>query len=181
VRLLIVVVVLLAACWRGGASTQAPQPSFIARKNALVELRRSTDALFDKLERTMQQISGLASEAEREAIRIDLDVLDRDLVQLARYTAEARARGDSPSFLDSVQHKLERAALVLLSLREELRYAKTTAELAALDELSRDEGNQRADERRLVIRRLIETQPQPQLDVEPELTRRRRTVRIETP
>jgi hypothetical protein len=179
VRLLLLVVVLLSACWRGSASTEEPQPSFIARKNALLELRRSTNALFDRLERTMQQISGLASEAERAAIRSDLDELDQDIVQLARYAADARARGDSPSFLTTVQRSLERAALVASSLREELRYAKTTAELAALDELSREEGNQQADARRLVIRRLLETQPH--LLREPELTSPRRAIIIETP
>jgi hypothetical protein len=161
----------LAACWRGSASTEPPQPSFIARRNALIELRRSVNGLSPKLELVVQRIIGLSSEAEREAIGQDLIVLERDVAELSRYTVDARKRGDSPSFLDAIERDLQRAALVLVNLRDELRYAKTTAELAALDELSRNEGSGQADERRLVIRRLIETLPT--LDPGPRLTGRR--------
>jgi hypothetical protein len=161
----------LSACWRGGASTEPPQPSFIARRNALIELRRSVNGLTPKLELVVQRIIGLSSEAEREAIGQDLADIERAVVELSRYTTDARKRGESPSFLDAVERDLQRAALVLVSLRDELRYAKTTAELAALDDLSRNERTDQADERRLVIRRLIETLPT--LELGPRLTGRR--------
>jgi hypothetical protein len=86
----------------------------------------------------MQRIIGLASEAERDAIRADLATLEREVVQLSHYGADSRQHGDQLAVVDRIEHKLHRTALAITSLREELRYAKTTAELEALDQLSRD-------------------------------------------
>jgi hypothetical protein len=182
VRLLVIallVALVLGACWRGGASTAPPQPSFIARRNAMLELRRSVNALSPKLDLVGQRIAGLASEVSREAIGQDLADLEREVAELSRYTLDARTRGDSRAFLDAIERDLEHAALVLVNLRDELRYAKTTAELAALDELSRDTSTEPAVQRRLVIRRLIETLPS--LDPDRRVMRRRANAVIETP
>jgi len=146
----LVVLVLLASCWHGGDAVTEPQPSFVARKHALAELQRSVDTFVPKLDYVMQRIVGLASEAERESIRQDLARLDRELVALAAYETDARTRGDDPVALDAVERKLEQAALALADLRAELRYAKTTAELEALDALARPQ----EETRPLVGRRL---------------------------
>ncbi len=143
-----------AACWRGSTPAEPPQPSFIAHTNALVELDRSADALVPQLEYLMQRLIGLASEAERDAIRTDLARLERDVAQLSRYVGERRARGDNASMLDVVEEKLEHAALAVVQLREELLYAKTTAELAALDELSREQARQDDERRQLFLVRM---------------------------
>jgi hypothetical protein len=166
---LIVVTLTLGACWRGSASTQPPQPSFIARRNALIELRRSVNALSPRLELAVNRIVGLASEAERDAIRQDLVELEHDVAELSRYAVDARTRGDTSTLLANIERDLEGAALMLVNLRDELRYAKTAAELSALDELSRDNSTDPADARRLVMRRLLDTRPQ--VDLEPRVNR----------
>lgn len=135
----LVIVVLLASCWRGGNRVTEPQPSFVARKQALAELQRNVDAFVPKLDYAMQCIVGLASEAERESIGQDLARLEHELIALVDYAADARTRGDDPAVLATVQRRLEQAALALTDMRVELRYAKTTAELEALDALSREQ------------------------------------------
>lgn len=158
---IVLALAMLAACWRGSAAMEPAQPSFIARRNALIELRRSANALSPKVELVAQRIIGLSSELERAAIRDDLVELAREVAELSRYSLDARSRGESPMLLDAVDRDLERTALVLVNLRDELRYAKTTAELAARDELERDTS---ADEQPAIrFRRLIEVLPPVQL------------------
>jgi hypothetical protein len=170
----------LTACWRGSAPVDAAQPSFIAHANALVELDRSADALVPQLEYLMQRLIGLASEAERDAIRTDLARLERDVAQLSRYVGERRAHGDNARMLDVVERKLEQAALAVVQLREELLYAKTTAELAALDELSHERAQADDDRRELFILRMRElvqqsrTEPGQAIDAPPEIRAFRR-------
>src|SRR5512139_3520789 len=97
------VLVLLAGCWRGSAPSEPTPASFIARKNVLVELNRSADALVPQLEYVVQRIIGLASEAERDAIRSDLAAVERDIARLSRYVDERRAHGDKAVALDLVE------------------------------------------------------------------------------
>ncbi len=150
----LLVLVMLAACWRGGAAADETTPSFIAHENALAELNRSTDALVPQLEYLMQRLIGLASEAEREAIRTDLAAIERRVAELSRYVTDRRAHGDNGAMLDAVERKLEQAALAVVQLREEVLYAKTTAELAALDELSRAQAQADDERRQLLLQRL---------------------------
>jgi hypothetical protein len=174
----------LAGCWRGGDSSEPALPSFIARRNAIAELHRNADAIPPQLEYTMQRIIGLASEAEREAIRTDLAAIEGEVARLSRYATDRRAQGDSIAALDAIERKLERAALAIVQLREELLYAKTTAELAALDELSRTQVQEGDDERRQLLlvrlRGLVRESNEPVQLVDPS-RRVRNAVRIEVP
>ena len=136
--LLVAIVASLASCWREAPPPSAPQPSFVARVNALAELRRSAEALEPRLEAAMHRILGLASDRERDAIRLDLDGLDHEIALIARYVDAARARGDDPRTLDDVDQKLARVRLGLANLREELAHAKTLAERAALKKIDDD-------------------------------------------
>ena len=192
-RLLVIAIVLgvlggLGACWRGAVPPDAPAPSFIERRNALVELNRSADAVVPQLQYAMQRIIGLASEAERDAIRSDLVVLERDIARLSNYVIDRRARGDNAATLDEIERKLEQAALAVMQLREELIYAKTTAELAALDELSRDREAMRVEQREQLLVRLRAMSEQAQTEpvemlISPSVRRPNvlRSVRIEVP
>ncbi len=130
----LLVLVMLASCWREPARHNEPELSFVARINALAELRRSVDELGPKLEATMQRILGLASEAERDAIRQDLNALDEEVARLAQISTASRARGDDPQVLDEIDRKLAQAMLGLANLRDELLHAKTLAEERALEE-----------------------------------------------
>ena len=152
----LVILVLLASCWRGGDAVTEPQPSFEQREQALRELRRRVEALAPKLEYVLQRIVGLSSEVERTAIRDDLARLDRELAALADYAADARTRGDDPAALDVIQRKLEHATLALAQLHDELRYAKTAEERDALRALpkTQDDEWQGQIRRALIGRRL---------------------------
>jgi hypothetical protein len=134
--LVIVLSFLLAgsgACWRGEARVVPVQPSFVARVDALGELRADAEALQQRLDLVQQRILWLASEAARKALRQDLADLDRDVMQLWRYAAAARERGDDPVVLEGVQRTLRQAASAVADLRQDLLHARTLAEQEALD------------------------------------------------
>lgn len=130
----LLVLVVLAACWREAPRRAEPELSFIARINALAELRRNVDELEPKLEAVMHRILGLASEAERDAIRQDLNALGIDVARLTDVADASRDRGDDPAVLDEIDRKLAHASLGLANLRDELLHAKTIAEERALEE-----------------------------------------------
>lgn len=151
-------IAVLAGCWRGATSASEAPPSFIARTNALTELQRSARRVGPKLAVVVQRIVGLASEAERAAIRDDLADIEREVAELSHYAEDARARGDDPAILDAVDNDLQRAALAIVQLRQDLLYAKTTAELEALDGLPRDTNDDPQSETRraFVVRKQLE-------------------------
>ena len=103
------VLVLVTSCWRESSPPPAPKPSFVARVSALGELRRSTPALARRMELTMQRILGLASEAEREAIRADVAALERDVAHLIRVFETARNGGEDPALLAGYAKQLQDA------------------------------------------------------------------------
>jgi hypothetical protein len=149
----LLVIVVLAACWREAPPRTEPELSFVARVNALVDLRRNVDALEPKLEAVMHRILGLASEAERDAIRQDLSALAVDVARFADIADASRARGDDPVVLDEIDRKLERAELGLANLRDELLHAKTIVEQRALDEQRKLQDASDADVRSRIYRR----------------------------
>lgn len=147
---------LLGSCWRGSAApSDEPQP-FVARINAVAELRAAADALPPRLDIVAQRIAGLASEAERDAVRQDLVELDRDVATLWRYALSLRQQGADPVTLDAITRKLARAADAVSDLRDELVYAKTVAEQQALDEQGRDKDDPAAAPRRTLVRHLLD-------------------------
>lgn len=149
----LLVIVMLAACWREAPRRTEPELSFIARVNALAELRRNVDELEPKLEAVMHRILGLASEAERDALRQDLNALDVEVARLADVADASRARGDDPAVLDEVDRKLEHAELGLANLRDELLHAKTIAEERALEEQRKLQDASDGDLRSRIYRR----------------------------
>ena len=149
----LVVLVMLASCWREPTRRNEPELSFVARINALAELKRSVDELEPKLDVTMQRILGLSSEAERDAIRQDLSTLDYEVARLVQIAAASRERGDDPGILDEIDRKLERAKLGLANLRDELLHAKTVAEERALEEQRKLQDASDSDLRSRIYRR----------------------------
>jgi hypothetical protein len=138
VRVLVVAsVLLLAACWREPAPRTRPEVSFVARVHALADLRARTDALAPELDVAMQRILGLASEAERAALRDDLAALDAEVAQLRQIARAARERGDDPDLLASIETKLARATISLATLHDDLLHAKTLAEQEAFERLKK--------------------------------------------
>jgi len=130
-------VLLVAGCWREPAERSQPELSFVARVNVLTDLRTRTSALAPKLDYAMQRIRGLASEAERAAIRDDLNALDLEVRQLSAVARDARERDENRELLDDVDRKLAQAARGLAGLHEDLLHAKTLAEQEAFDELKK--------------------------------------------
>jgi len=137
----LVVLVLLAACWRGGGpvsemrgvSSAGPDAvSFVVRVHGLAELQRNTAALEPRLASAVRRILGLANEAERIAIRDALRELARDVVELAAQARGARQRGDDPVAIRAVERKLGDAVATLAKLRQGLHHASTIEELQAL-------------------------------------------------
>jgi hypothetical protein len=130
----LLVLIMLASCWREAPPPEEPQSSFVARVHTLAELRRGTNALAPELEATKQRIVGLASEAERSAIHADLAAMEHEVSRLIDLMERARERGDEVADVDD---KLRAAALSVMRLREELRYARTTEEQEAFERLKR--------------------------------------------
>jgi hypothetical protein len=139
----LVVVVLLAACWRGGgpvsegtrgvsAAERRDAVSFVVRVHGLAELQRSTAALEPKLAAAVHRILRLANEAARLALRDALRALARDVVELAARARGARLRGDDPIAIRDVERKLGDAVATLAKLRQGLHHANTIEELQAL-------------------------------------------------
>lgn len=149
----LLVIVLLASCWREPAHRTEPELSFVARVNAVTALRRNVEALEPKLEAVMHHILGLASEAERDAIRQDLNALDDEVARFAQVAAASRERGDDPKTLDEIDRKLDRVTLGLLNLRDELLHAKTIAEQRALEEQRKLQDASDTDLRSRIYRR----------------------------
>lgn len=133
----VLVVALGAACWRESPPPQAPKPSFVARVNALGELRRGTPAVARRMELTTQRILGLASEAEREAVRADVAALERDVAHLIRVLETARDGGEDPALLAAYARQLHDARNRVAELRAELRHARTLEEQEAFERLKR--------------------------------------------
>src|SRR5689334_17388247 len=106
-----VVLLLLVGCWREPAPRSEPELSFVARVQLLRDLRARTDTLEPRMEIEMQRIDGLASEADRGAIREDLNALDHEVRQLALIAQDARSRGEATAALDAIDRKLEQAML----------------------------------------------------------------------
>jgi hypothetical protein len=136
----VVVLVLLAGCWRNGAVTEGALPtsrqdpvSFVVRVNGLAELQRSTSTLEPKLATALRRILALASEAQRTTLRHDLGEIGREIAQLAARARAARERGDDPVAVERVQRKLSDAVATLAKLRTGLRYASSIEQLHALD------------------------------------------------
>jgi hypothetical protein len=130
-------IVPLGACWRGSPQPEPPQRSFVARVNALGELRRGTAALAQSTQSIMHRIHGLASEAEREALLADVIALEHEVMRLAAILDRARDDGHDPRELGELAHKLEHSMFGVGQLRAELRHARTTAEIEAFEELKR--------------------------------------------
>jgi hypothetical protein len=128
---------VLTACWREPARNTQPELSFVARVQQLDQLRRRSAALAPKLDVAMRRILGLASEAERAAIREDLLALDLELRELSRLAREARERGEDPDLLADVAGTLQDAAIGLATLHDELLFARTRAEQEAFEELKK--------------------------------------------
>jgi hypothetical protein len=133
----VVLVLAIGACWREPVRRTEPELSFIARVNQLDQLQRRCDVLASKLDVAMKRIEGLASEAERGAIREDLQALDIEVRELTRIARDARERGEDPDVLADVDDKLRYAALGLMTLQEELLYAKTRAQQEEFEELKK--------------------------------------------
>lgn len=130
--------VLLAACWRGGEITMVGQEprSFVARVHGLVELQRATEAVHGELATALHRILRLATEDERTAIRDELRVLAQETAQLAARARAARASGDDPVVLERVERSLAQAAVMLAQLHDGLLYARTLAELEELERVT---------------------------------------------
>jgi hypothetical protein len=133
----VLVLFVVASCWREVPPPDRPYVSFVARLSAIAELRRGTDALEARIATMTQRIAGLASEAEREALRADLVAFERDLIRLRHVAAAARARDEDPALLDAMQVKLDDAMVAAVALRGELRHARTIAEQEAFEELKK--------------------------------------------
>jgi predicted nucleic acid-binding Zn-ribbon protein len=132
-----------SACWRGAASVEAPQMSFVERVNAVTQLQQRIDALAPRMEYARQRLIGLASEAERDALRIDLARLTRESDAISDQLRQLREGGGAGPALAVAMHELDHASRALAELREDLPYAKTTEQLEALRELSRDKVRER--------------------------------------
>jgi hypothetical protein len=126
----VAVLLVLVACWREPARRTAPELSFVARVNAMSMLKVRIDALAPKLD-------GLASEAERGAIREDLRALTIEVRELTQLLRDARERGENPDTLAACESKLEDISIGLTHLDEELLHAKTRAEQEAFEELKK--------------------------------------------
>lgn len=130
----VLLLVLVAACWRGGATTHGPEPrSFVARVTGLAELRHGTEAVHAELATALHRILQLTTEDQRTAIRDDLHALAHETTQLSARARAARACGDDPLVLDRVERRLLQATVTLAQLRDGLYYAKTLAELEELE------------------------------------------------
>jgi hypothetical protein len=130
----VLLVVLVAACWRGGATTEGHEPrSFVARVTGLSELQRGTEAVHAELATALHRILRLATEEQRTAIRDDLRALAHETTQLAARARAARACGDDPAVLDRVERRLSQATVTLAQLHDGLYYARTLAELEELE------------------------------------------------
>lgn len=130
----LIVLVVMAGCWRGPAVTradQAVQSSFVARLHGLAELSRTTAALEPRLVAARSRIFALANERERRAIQDELRELADDVVHLTARARSARQRGEDRATLDRVDHSLVEAASTVAQLRRGLRYATTIEELHA--------------------------------------------------
>jgi hypothetical protein len=132
-----VLLLLLVACWREPARRSDPELSFVARVNAMSQLQVRIDALAPKLDVVMQRILGLASEAERGAIREDLHALTFEVRELSQLVRDARERGENPDTLAACESKLQEISIGLMHLDEELLHAKTRAEQEAFEELKK--------------------------------------------
>lgn len=134
----LVIAALCAACWRDARPPSEPaRLSFVARVEALAELRDGTDELSRRMAATMQRIAGLASEAERDVLRADVRELERELLRLVDILERARGGGEDEAQLAGFAGRLHEAMVALVALRAELRHAKTTAEIEAFEELKR--------------------------------------------
>lgn len=145
-RLLVLVVV--AGCWRGTAATttdEPAQPSFVVRLHGLAELSRTTAALESRLVAARSRIFALANERERRAIHDDLRGLADDVIQLTARARSSRERGDDRATLDRVDRSLVEAATTLAQLQRGLRYATTIEELQAYRAPQQIELSQRVD------------------------------------
>jgi hypothetical protein len=134
---LVLAVALGASCWRESPPPPAPTLSFVARVNALAELRRGTQAIARRMELTMQRILGLASEAEREAVRADVAALERDVAHLIRVLETARDGGEDPALLAGYATTLRDARVRVAQLREDVQHARTLEEQEAFERLKR--------------------------------------------
>jgi hypothetical protein len=132
----VLLVLLVASCWRE-TPREKPYVSFVARVHALTELRRGTESLAPRIARMDQRIRGLASEAEREALHGDMQALEQDLLRLIQIAEAARGRNEDPALLAEIDAKLDAATVATVTLRGELRHAKTTAEQEAFEELKK--------------------------------------------
>jgi hypothetical protein len=144
-RLLLLMV--LAGCWRGGAaapSIEAEPPSFVVRLNALADLQRRTAALAPRLAAAAQRIFGLIDEAQRTRLRHDLRALADDVDGLVVSARTIRARGadaatrdhvDPAAALDEIDRKLTDARGTLAKLRHGLSYANTLEQLQAYERI----------------------------------------------
>ena len=122
-----VLLLVLSACWRNHAPAEEP-PSFVARVNARMELRRSVEALDKRLYFVVERIAVLRSERERLAVAGDLRVLDQWIDRLAR---APELTAEIASELGKTRTRLERA-------REDLAHATTAEERAARNALDAD-------------------------------------------
>jgi hypothetical protein len=148
------VLLLLVSCWREPAQRSEPELSFVARVHLLGDLREHTDTLVPRMYVEMQRILGLASEAERAAIREDLNGLEIEVRQLSLIAKDARERGERRDVLDEIDRKLDQAKLGLVNLRDDLLHAKTRAEQEAFEELKKKvEGTLDHDEIRMRLYR----------------------------
>jgi hypothetical protein len=127
----------LAACWRDAPPPEPPRRSFVARVSALTDLQRGIDALAQRTQVTMHRIVGLASEAEREALHVDVVALEHEVMRLAAVLDRAREDGADPVRIRELAQKLGDSMFGVGQLRAELRHARTTAELEAFEELKR--------------------------------------------
>jgi hypothetical protein len=132
----VLVVVLLAGCWRGAPlpaplATAADPPSFVARVTGLGELQRETAALAPKLDAALHRIFALATESERGAIRDELEDLAGDVAQLAARVRGARTRGSDPAALAAIERRLADASATLVNLRDGLHHATSLERLQA--------------------------------------------------
>lgn len=167
-----VAALLLASCWRGTMPPSSEPEPFVARIHALAELRAAADALPARLDIVEQRVLGLISEADRDAVRVDLTELADDIVTLRSYASSLRAQGADPSALDSIAHKLTRVSEAIAELRAELVYAHTLAEQRALHEQTTDASDGAANpaapepgnaatsvHRRVLVRRPVTAEP----------------------
>jgi hypothetical protein len=130
-------IVPLGACWRESPQPETPRRSFVARVSALTDLRRGIDALAQRTQVTMHRIVGLASEAEREALHVDVVALEHEVMRLAAVLDRAREDGADPVRIRELAQRLGDSMSGVGQLRAELRHARTTAELEAFEELKR--------------------------------------------